>query len=55
MQHTTGRRGLKDMEDVIQLITLNGLNLKDPELRAIILRHGSQQLYERLQQACAPE
>jgi len=55
LHHTKRLRRLKDMEDVIQLITLNGLRLNDPQVRTIILKPGSQQLYERLQQACVPE
>ena len=55
LHHTKHLRRLKDMEGVIQLITLNGLRLNDPQVRTIILKHGSQQLYERLQQACVPE
>ena len=44
-----------DMEDLIQLIRLNHLDLNERELRAIILKHGNQELYERLQHACASE
>lgn len=46
-------RGLKDTDDLIHLILFNGLDLKDPELRAIILKHGSEELYEKLRHACA--
>jgi hypothetical protein len=55
IQHGKPLRRLKDTEDLIQLITLNGLNLNEPELRATILKHGNQELYERLQHACASE
>ncbi|MGD0262475.1 MAG: hypothetical protein ABSD29_22150 [Verrucomicrobiota bacterium] len=55
IQHGKPLRRLKDTEDLIQLITLNGLNLNEPELRATILKHGNQELYEKLQHACAPE
>jgi hypothetical protein len=55
IQHGQLRRCVKDTEDLIQLITLNGLNLNEPELRATILKHGNQELYEKLQHACAPE
>ncbi len=55
IQHGQSRRCVKDTEDLIQLITLNGLNLNEPELRATILKHGNQELYEKLQHACAPE
>jgi hypothetical protein len=55
IQHGRPLRRIKDTEDLIQLITLNGLNLNEPELRATILKHGNQELYEKLQHACAPE
>ena len=38
-----------------QLIGINHLDLKEAELRAIILKHGNQELYEKLQHACASE
>lgn len=55
IRHANRLRGIKDLEDLIQLIALNGLNLNEPELRSIILKHGTQRLYERLQHACASE
>jgi hypothetical protein len=55
IQHGKPLRRVKDTEDLIQLITLNGLNLNESELRAIVLKHGNQELYEKLQHACAPE
>ena len=48
-------RRLKDTEDLIQLVGLNHLDLNEPELRATILKHGNQELYEKLQHACASE
>lgn len=45
-------RVLKDMDDLIHLFQLNGLDLHDSELRAIILKHGNQELYDKLQRAC---
>jgi hypothetical protein len=55
IQHGQPRRCVKDTEDLIQLITLNGLDLNEPELQATILKHGNQELYEKLQHACASE
>ena len=55
IQHGKPLRRIKDTEDLIQLITLNGLNLNEPELRTTILKHGNQELYEELQHACAAE
>jgi hypothetical protein len=43
------------MDDLIQLILINGLDLKKPELRATILKHGNAEIYEKLQHACAGE
>jgi hypothetical protein len=55
VQHGKPLRRVKDTEDLIQLITLNGLSLNEPELRTTILKHGNLELYEKLQHACAPE
>ena len=55
IQHGKPIRRIKDTEDLIQLITLNGLNLNESELRATILKHGNQELYEKLRHACASE
>lgn len=55
IQHGKALRRVKDTEDLIQLITRNGLNLNEPELQATVLKHGNQELYDKLQQACAPE
>jgi hypothetical protein len=46
---------VRDTEDLVKLITLNGLNLNEPALRATVLKHGNQELYEKLQHACAAE
>jgi len=48
-------RVVKDTDDLIHLIQLNGLDLRDSELRAIILKHGNQELYDKLQRACAQD
>jgi hypothetical protein len=55
IHHGKARRCLKDTEDLIQLIGINCLDLNEPELRATILKHGNQELYEKLQHACASE
>ena len=55
IQHGKPLRRMKDTEDLIQLIKLNGLNLNEPELRATILKHGNQELYDKLQHACTSE
>jgi hypothetical protein len=55
LRHSQSLRRLKDMDDLIHLITLNRLDLNEPELRATILKHGDQELYEKLRFACATE
>ena len=55
VRNTKGLRVLKDSDDLIHLIQINGLDLKEPELRATILTHGNQELYDKLQRACAPD
>jgi len=41
-------RAMKDIEDLVQLARLNKLDLNEPTLRAILLRHGGQEFYELL-------
>ncbi len=41
LQHSKSIRRLKDMDDLVQLILINHLDLNEPELRAIILKHGN--------------
>jgi predicted nucleotidyltransferase len=55
LQHSKSIRRLKDMDDLIQLILINQLDLQEPELRAIILKHGNAEIYENLRHACADE
>ena len=43
------------MDDLIHLILINRLDLNEPELRAIILKHGNAEIYEKLRYACANE
>jgi hypothetical protein len=55
IQHGKELRRLKDTEDLIQLAIINHLDLNEPELRATIVKHGNQELYEKLQRACSSE
>lgn len=55
VQNTKGLRVLKDSDDLIHRIQINGLDLQEPELRATIFKHGNQELYDKLQRACAPD
>ena len=55
LQHSKSVRRLKDMDDLVQLILINRLDLNQPELQAIILKHGNPETYEKLRQSCADE
>ena len=55
LQHSKFIRRLKDMDDLVQLILINRLDLNQPDLRAIILKHGNAETYEKLRHACADE
>jgi hypothetical protein len=51
-------RAMKDVEDLVQLTRLNKLDLNEPSLRAIVLKHGGQEFYELLKrerEALRPE
>ncbi|HEY5346191.1 MAG TPA: nucleotidyl transferase AbiEii/AbiGii toxin family protein [Verrucomicrobiae bacterium] len=41
-------RAMKDIEDLVQLVKLNKLDLNEPTLRAIVLKHGGSEFYELL-------
>ena len=53
------RRGnlriLKDTDDLIHLIQLNAVDLQAPAIRDIMLKHGTEDLYKKLQRACAAD
>jgi hypothetical protein len=55
IQHGKPLARIKHTEDLAQLILLNRLDLNETELRATILKHGNQELYDKLQHASAPE
>jgi predicted nucleotidyltransferase len=55
LEHSKSIRRLKDMDDLIHLILINRLDLNKEELRAIIIKHGSLEIYEKLQHACTDE
>jgi hypothetical protein len=44
-------RIVKDVDDVINLINNNDLDLRESDLRALILKHGTEELYEKLVRA----
>ncbi len=39
-------RAMRDIEDLVQLTRLNKLDLNEPALRTILLRHGGPEIYE---------
>jgi predicted nucleotidyltransferase len=44
-------RFLKDFEDVIQLVRINRLDLQSAPLRALFMRYGTADLYEKIKRA----
>jgi hypothetical protein len=52
IKHGHKGRIVKDADDVIRLAQANRLDLNDPELRAIFLKHGPPELYEKVKRIC---
>jgi hypothetical protein len=42
-------RIVKDVDDVIRLVQANGINPNDPQIRALFLKHGTEEFYETIQ------
>ncbi len=55
IRHGKSLRRIKDTEHWGQLVIINHLDLNEPDLRATILKHGDQELYDKLRHACALE
>jgi hypothetical protein len=55
IRHGGARRAVKDAEDVIQLIQANRLDPTRDPLRALILKQGGQELYDKLRRALGPD
>jgi predicted nucleotidyltransferase len=53
LKHTRGTRGLKDMDDVVNLVLNNRVDVKAPAFRELVLKYGTAELYERLSSLCA--
>jgi len=53
IKHGHPARIVKDADDVIQLVQVNRLDINAPELRELFLKHGTEELYEKLQLACS--
>ena len=43
----------KDMDDVIRLSLANRLNVNDPKVRELFLKHGTVELFEKIERACS--
>jgi hypothetical protein len=54
-RHGREGRRFKDIEDMIHLIKINRIDLNDTEVRATILKHGTEELYGKLRRACVPD
>lgn len=48
IKHGHAGRMMKDADDVIHLIGVNGLDVNQPELQALLLKYGTGDLYEKL-------
>ena len=55
IKHGHKGRIVKDADDVINLVQLNRLDINAPELRELFLKHGTPELYEKVQRSCAPD
>ncbi len=51
-----GHRGriVKDADDVIRLVLANKLDLDEPGIRDLFLKHGTAELYEKVRRLCKP-
>jgi hypothetical protein len=45
-------RAMKDIEDLVQLTRIKKLDLNEPGLRAMLLKHGGTEFYELLKREC---
>jgi hypothetical protein len=52
IKHGHAGRIEKDLDDVIRLVEVNRLDIGKPEIRDLFLKHGTRDLYEKVQQVC---
>jgi hypothetical protein len=52
IKHGHPGRIVKDTDDVIQLIQVNRLDVNDARIRALFLKHGTTELYEKIRSVC---
>lgn len=53
IKHGPPGRLLKDTDDVIRLIQANRLDMNERKIRELFLKHGTVELYEKIQRACS--
>ncbi len=53
VKHGHPGRIVKDVDDVIRLVQVNRVNVGDDEIRQLFLKHGTPELYEKVQRVCA--
>ena len=52
IKHGHAARVGKDADDVVNLVKANRLDLNDPEIREIFQKHGTPELYAKIQRVC---
>ena len=54
IKHGHQGRIVKDADDVIRLVQVNQLDVNDPGIRELFLKHGTTELYEKIRRTCGP-
>jgi len=52
IKHGHPGRVVKDVDDAIRLTEVNRLDVNDPKIRELFLRHGTVELYEKIGRIC---
>jgi len=52
IKHGHAGRIVKDTDDVLRLTQINKLDMNDPEIHELFLRHGTAELYEKIRRIC---
>lgn len=53
LKHAKGIRVLKDFDDVVNLIVNNRIDVRAPSFQELVLKYGTNELYDKLVHACA--
>jgi uncharacterized caspase-like protein len=48
IKHGHETRIIKDADDVLQLVLVNRVDLDEPDIRDLFLKHGTAELYEKV-------